>query len=46
MTIGQFIWNDLSTFDMGLARKTYSALFGWEFGGDPDYDFAQTNARL
>ncbi|MGR3620747.1 VOC family protein [Pseudophaeobacter sp.] len=44
MTIGHFIWTDLSTFDTGLARKTYSALFGWEFGQDPDYDFARDPA--
>lgn len=40
MTIGHFIWTDLSTFDMALARKTYGALFGWGFGQDPAYDFA------
>lgn len=40
MAIGNFVWTDLSTFDMGQARKTYAALFGWQFGGDSTYDFA------
>ncbi|MFY0310514.1 VOC family protein [Leisingera sp. D0M16] len=44
MTIGHFIWTDLSTFDMALARKTYAGLFGWSFGGDAAYDFARDGA--
>lgn len=45
MTIGHFIWTDLSTFDMALARKTYAGLFGWSFGEDAEYDFAQDNEQ-
>ncbi|MEP2718319.1 VOC family protein [Pseudophaeobacter sp.] len=44
MTIGHFIWTDLSTFDMALARKTYAALFDWGFTKDSDYDFASDHA--
>ena len=40
MAVGHFVWTDLSTFDMGLARKTCTNLFGWQFGGDTAYDFA------
>ncbi|KIC17053.1 VOC family protein [Leisingera sp. ANG-DT] len=45
MTIGHFIWTDLSTFDMALARKTYADLFGWSFDGDDSYDFAQDKTQ-
>lgn len=38
-----FIWNDLSTFDMGAARQDYTALFDWSFGGDEAYDFASVD---
>ena len=40
MAHGQFIWTDLSTFDMATARSNYSDLFGWKFAGDDAYDFA------
>ncbi|PSL19126.1 VOC family protein [Shimia abyssi] len=41
MTLGHFLWGDLSTYDIAAARADYSALFGWSFDGDPSYDFAQ-----
>lgn len=40
MTIGHFIWTDLSTYDLAAARNDYSKLFGWRFQSDPAYDFA------
>ncbi|MEO0945498.1 MAG: VOC family protein [Pseudomonadota bacterium] len=40
MTIGHFVWTDLSTYDMQAARSDYAAFFGWAFQGDADYDFA------
>ncbi|WP_293572632.1 VOC family protein [Phaeobacter sp.] len=40
MAVGHFIWTDLSTFDLPQARRFYSALFDWSFGGADDYDFA------
>ena len=36
----QFVWSDLSTYDMRLARRDYEKLFGWSFQGDDSYDFA------
>ena len=40
MTNGNFVWTDLSTFDVSQAREDYEAFFGWDFSNDPTYDFA------
>lgn len=40
MTFGHFIWNDLSTYDVDKARADYSALFGWNFHSDAEYEYA------
>lgn len=45
MTIGHFVWTDLSTYDMTHARADYAALFGWSFSGDTSYDFALNGAQ-
>jgi len=45
MATGHFIWTDLSTFDLGLARGDYASIFGWDFGNDDSYDFAQRHGR-
>lgn len=45
MSIGRFVWTDLSTYDMQAARSDYAALFGWNLQGDPQYDFATRNGR-
>ena len=29
-------WNELATRDTEIAQRFYGALFGWEFGGDPE----------
>lgn len=43
MTIGHFIWTDLSTYDMAAAKSDYATLFGWTFHGDGTYDFVTQN---
>lgn len=43
MTIGHFVWTDLSTYDMQTARRDYTTFFGWKFQGDPLYDFVELN---
>lgn len=43
MTLNQFIWTDLSTYDMAAARLDYAQIFGWKFAGDDAYDFALKN---
>ena len=43
MTIGHFIWTDLSTYDMTAAKSDYATLFGWTFHDDSTYDFATQN---
>lgn len=46
MQFNQFVWTDLSTFDLDQARRDYAALFGWSFQGRDDYDFASVNQSL
>ena len=43
MQQGDFIWQDLSTFNPGRARKDYARLFGWSFTGNRSYKFALNN---
>ncbi|MEQ8824747.1 MAG: VOC family protein [Filomicrobium sp.] len=40
MTRENFVWNDLSTFEIDTARRDYASLFGWSFDGNGTYDFA------
>lgn len=46
MSLNQFVWTDLSTFDLAHARHDYARLFGWRFQGKEDYDFAETDQSL
>ena len=32
---GKFVWADLITSDVEVAKEFYGSLFGWEFEGDP-----------
>ncbi len=45
MTIGHFIWTDLSTYDMATARSDYAQFFEWSFSHDAAYDFASCEGR-
>ncbi len=45
MTFGYFIWTDLSTYDIDVAKSDYAKLFGWTFHGDSAYDFAIQDER-
>ncbi|WP_350335548.1 VOC family protein [Coralliovum pocilloporae] len=40
MTIGHFLWTDLSTYDLEAAQADYAQLFSWTFQRDGDYAFA------
>ena len=40
MTIGHFIWTDLSSYDTSAAHADYGAFFGWTFHPDSGYSFA------
>ena len=40
MAKNKFVWTDLSTFDLSVARRDYERIFGWSFTGDDQYDFA------
>ncbi|MEL7092934.1 MAG: VOC family protein [Pseudomonadota bacterium] len=40
MTIGDFIWTDLSSYDVPAARADYGRLFGWAYERGDGYDFA------
>lgn len=40
MSLNEFAWTDLSTFDLKRARSDYSELFDWRFAGNRSYDFA------
>ncbi len=46
MQFNQFVWTDLSTFDLDQARRDYAAMFGWSFQGQDEYDFASVNQSL
>ena len=35
-----FVWTDLSTFDLAMARADYAQLFSWAYQEDPSYSFA------
>ena len=43
MQHGDFIWQDLSTFNPGSAQKDYARLFDWSFTGSKSYKFALIN---
>jgi predicted enzyme related to lactoylglutathione lyase len=45
MTIGHFIWTDISTYDMTAGRADYAALFKWSFGGDDAYAFGRLDGQ-
>ncbi|MEM9317601.1 MAG: VOC family protein [Pseudomonadota bacterium] len=38
---GQFVWTDLSSYDLGAARSDYAALFGWSIERGGSYDMAR-----
>lgn len=35
-----FVWTDLSTYDLGQARRDYARLFGWTYSRGWSYDLA------
>jgi len=45
MTIGHFIWTDLSTYDLEVGRTDYSTFFGWAFQEYNSYSFAQLDGQ-
>ena len=44
-TDSDFVWVDLSTFDIAEAKKFYSAVFGWKYKEDNGYQYAQIGAK-
>lgn len=42
---GALIWNELSTSDLEKSKAFYSAVFGWGWGGTPEYAEAQVGGR-
>jgi predicted enzyme related to lactoylglutathione lyase len=42
---GAVTWNELSTSDLEKSKAFYSAVFGWGWGGTPEYAEAQVNGR-
>lgn len=42
---GSLIWNELSTSDLDGAKRFYSEVFGWEWGGSPTYAEMQVGGR-
>ncbi|MEM7032771.1 MAG: VOC family protein [Chloroflexota bacterium] len=40
-----FIWTDLSTFDLGASKDFYTQIFGWQFKPDDDYHFAYVGLK-
>jgi uncharacterized protein len=42
---GAFIWDELSTSDLGKSKAFYSETFGWGFGGSDEYAEAQVAGR-
>ena len=36
-TVGAMCWNELKTTDVEAAQAFYSAVLGWEYGGDEHY---------
>ena len=42
---GTLIWNELNTSDLEKSKAFYSSVFGWEWGGAPEYAEAQVNGR-
>jgi uncharacterized protein len=42
---GAFIWSELHTSDLERARQFYTNVFGWDWGGAPEYAEVQVNGR-
>jgi uncharacterized protein len=42
---GAYTWGELSTSDLEKSKAFYSAVFGWGWGGSPEYAEAQVNGR-
>ncbi|HEX3542048.1 MAG TPA: VOC family protein [Acidimicrobiales bacterium] len=42
---GTFGWGELTTSDLAKSKAFYSAVFGWEWGGAPEYAEAKVNGR-
>ncbi len=42
---GAFIWSELHTSDLGRAKQFYTEVFGWGWGGAPEYAEVQVGGR-
>lgn len=42
---GAFCWNELSTSDLAASKDFYGRVFGWSWGGVPEYAEAQAGGR-
>ncbi|HTV12272.1 MAG TPA: VOC family protein [Acidimicrobiales bacterium] len=42
---GAFIWSELHTSDLERAKQFYGDVFGWGWGGAPEYAEVQVNGR-
>ncbi|MEM6304585.1 MAG: VOC family protein [Pseudomonadota bacterium] len=42
---GDFVWVDLSTYDLSTAKADYAAFFGWSFQNSSGYHFASNAAE-
>jgi uncharacterized protein len=42
---GAFIWSELSTSDLEKSKAFYAEVFGWSWGGAPEYAEAQVSGR-
>ncbi len=42
---GAWCWSELSTSDLEASKAFYGSVFGWSFGGTPDYAEAQVGGR-
>lgn len=40
MSMDEFVWSDLSTFDLATAKSDYAAIFGWKIVEGGGYDLA------
>lgn len=42
---GSFIWSELDTSDLEGAKRFYGEVFGWEWGGTPEYPEVRVGGR-
>ena len=45
-TVGAMCWNELNTTDVEAAKAFYSAVLGWEYGGDEHYTDILNRGRV